>query len=66
MSTSRQSLLSGDDNDGELPPLRTGHAVRFKEDVQVIAPSLRSTTSSREAGRYGTPSSNPIPNELTS
>ena len=67
MSASRQSLLSGDDNnDEELPPLRTGHAVRFKEDVQVIAPSLRSTTASREAGRYGTPSSNPIRNQLTS
>lgn len=65
MSTSHQPLLNDDDNDDELPPLRTGHAVRFKEDVQVIAPSLRSTISSREAGRYVAPSSNPTCNQLT-
>lgn len=30
----------------------SGRSVRFEEDVQVIAPSLRSTTASREAGLY--------------
>lgn len=29
-----------------------GRSVRFEEDVQVIVPSLRSTTASREAGSY--------------
>lgn len=29
-----------------------GHSVRFEESVQVIAPSLRSTMSSREAGMF--------------
>jgi sodium-coupled neutral amino acid transporter 11 len=28
------------------------HNVTFKEDVQLIAPPLRSTTSSREARQY--------------
>lgn len=35
----------GTPNDGE-------GRVRFREDVQVVAPSLRSTMSSREAGVY--------------
>ena len=30
----------------------SGRSVRFEEDVQVITPSLRSTTASREAGSY--------------
>lgn len=39
---------------GALSPKgdRPDHTVRFQEDVQVIAPPLRSTTSSREAGMY--------------
>ncbi|KAF8735880.1 hypothetical protein AX14_001329 [Amanita brunnescens Koide BX004] len=43
--SSTQSLLDDDD----LPAPRTGLSVRFREDVQVISPSLRSTISSREA-----------------
>ncbi|KAF8345834.1 amino acid transporter [Amanita rubescens] len=46
---SSQSLLSDDED--ILSP-RTGHAVRFREDVQVIGPSLRSTISSREVEEY--------------
>lgn len=45
---------SDDEMGGEHDELadanRTSHTVRFQEDVQVIAPSLRSTVSSREAG----------------
>ena len=57
-------LFSGADDDSDediqvparLPDPSTskpsGRSVRFEEDVQVIAPSLRSTTASREAGSY--------------
>jgi hypothetical protein len=43
------------EDDFEVPvglpdPLTGKRSVRFEEDVQVIAPSLRSTTASREAG----------------
>ena len=34
----------------ESPQPKPGHSVRFNEDVQVIAPPLRSMTSSRETG----------------
>ena len=34
------------------PSKTTVRSVRFEEDVQVIVPSLRSTTASREAGSY--------------
>jgi len=48
------------DDDFEVParlpdPLAnktSGRSVRFEEDVQVIAPPLRSTAASREAGSY--------------
>lgn len=56
-------FTAGDDDDGDddyveasaldaqdSPPPKTGHSVRFREEVQVIAPPLRSTTDSREAG----------------
>lgn len=55
-------LFSGADDDSDddlqlparLPDPSTskpsGRSVRFEEDVQVIAPSLKSTTASREAG----------------
>lgn len=54
-------LFSGaDDSDDDIQvPARlpdpstskpSGRSVRFEEDVQVIAPSLKSTTASREAG----------------
>lgn len=32
----------------ESPLPKSGHSVRFQEDVQVIGPSLRSMTESRE------------------
>ena len=49
-----------DSDDGFQVPARlpdptskpSGRSVRFEEDVQVIAPSLKSTTASREAGPY--------------
>ena len=34
----------------ESPPAKSAHSVRFNEDVQVIAPPLRSMTASRETG----------------
>lgn len=34
----------------ESPVPKSGHSVRFREDVQVIGPSLRSMTESRETG----------------
>lgn len=48
----------GDDEPEDSSPLsspdssqpKTGHSVRFQEDVQVIGPPLRSTFQSREAG----------------
>ena len=52
----------GDDEDDEdyyeasaldrpaSPPVKPGHSVRFNEDVQVIAPPIRSMTESRETG----------------
>lgn len=54
------TVFSVGDSDDEIEreqdelavPTKTSHAVRFQEDVQVIAPSLRSTISSREAGVY--------------
>ena len=36
---------------GDSPPPKSGHSVRFDEDVRIIAPPLRSTTQSREAGK---------------
>jgi len=51
----------GDSDDGFHVPARLpdpstsktgGRSVRFEEDVQVIAPSLKSTMASREAGSY--------------
>lgn len=51
----------GESDDDFQPPARlpdpstsktSGRSVRFEEDVQVIVPSLRSTTASREAGSY--------------
>lgn len=36
---------------GDSPPPKSGHSVRFSEDVRIIAPPLRSTTQSREAGK---------------
>lgn len=50
----------GSDDDIEVPARLpdpptskpSGRSVRFEEDVQVIVPSLRSTTASREAGSY--------------
>ncbi|KAF8625424.1 hypothetical protein AX15_005386 [Amanita polypyramis BW_CC] len=48
MSASQQPLFNdSDDDDTALP--QTSHTVRFREDVQVIGPSLRSTLASREA-----------------
>ena len=53
---------AGDDEDDEdyyeasaldhagSPPPKSGHSVRFNEDVQVIAPPMRSMTESRETG----------------
>ena len=51
---------SGSDDDFQVPAQlpdpstskTSGRLVRFEEDVHVIAPSLRSTTASREAGSY--------------
>ena len=49
--------IEGDDDEHETSALedthrrsKADHTVRFKEHVQVIAPPLRSTTESREAG----------------
>lgn len=45
-----------DDEDSEghishsVTPRRGEHSVRFREEVQVIGPPLRSTTQSRETG----------------
>lgn len=36
---------------GDSPPPKSGLSVRFDEDVRIIAPPLRSTTQSREAGK---------------
>ena len=53
------NAAEGDSDDGFQTPVRLpdpstsktgGRSVRFEEDVQVIVPSLRSTTASREAG----------------
>ncbi|KAK7472573.1 hypothetical protein VKT23_000687 [Stygiomarasmius scandens] len=41
------SVDDDSDDAGHVP--KTGHTVRFQEDVQVIGPPLRSTISSREA-----------------
>lgn len=47
-----------DDEDSEGPisrsvtPRRGEHTVRFREEVQVIGPPLKSTMQSREAGAY--------------
>lgn len=38
-----------DHNDNDID--RPSHSVSFKEEVQLIPPSLRSTTSSRETGK---------------
>ena len=53
--------VDGDEDEHETSALEDTHrrskadqTVRFEEHVQVIAPSLRSTTESREAGMYGT------------
>lgn len=53
--------VDGDEGEHETSALEDTHkrnkadqTVRFEEHVQVIAPSLRSTTESREAGMYGT------------
>lgn len=63
--TDERTIFSVDDSDDDDELLgggrsalatpknaRPDHSVRFEENVQVIAPSLRSTTSSREAGAY--------------
>lgn len=34
----------------DSPPTKPGHSVRFNEDVQVIAPPIRSMMESRETG----------------
>ncbi|KAK2463274.1 hypothetical protein APHAL10511_004929 [Amanita phalloides] len=47
MSSHPTDIFDGDDD--ERHPPQTGLAVRFREEVQVISPSLRSTISSREA-----------------
>lgn len=53
------NATEGDSDDDFQTPARlpdpstsktTSRSVRFEEDVQVIAPSLKSTTASREAG----------------
>lgn len=47
-----------DDEDSEghisrsVTPRRGEHTVRFREEVQVIGPPLKSTMQSREAGAY--------------
>lgn len=41
-----------DAQDAESPVPKSGHSVRFHEEVQVIAPPLRSTAESREIGAY--------------
>ena len=55
------TAADGDSDDDFQVPARlpdpllnktSGRSVRFEEDVQVIAPSLKSTTASREAGSY--------------
>ena len=38
----------------ESPTPKVGHSVRFREDVQVIGPPLRSTIQSRETGALDT------------
>jgi solute carrier family 38 (sodium-coupled neutral amino acid transporter), member 11 len=53
---SENVVFSVDDDSDEEPlaasSTRGEHSVRFREDVQVIGPPLRSTTASREAGVY--------------
>ena len=53
------NTTDGDSDDDFQTPVRlpdpstsktSGRSVRFEEDVQVIVPSLKSTTASREAG----------------
>ena len=53
--------VDGDEDEYETSALEDMHrrtkadqTVRFEEEVQVIAPALRSTTQSREAGMYRT------------
>ena len=54
------TIFSIQDSDDELEGTaldsaktdRTDHSVRFREEVQVIGPPLRSTLASREAGMY--------------
>jgi sodium-coupled neutral amino acid transporter 11 len=63
-SASTENVLfsvDGDEDEHETSALedthrrsKADHTVRFEEQVQVIAPPLRSTTESREAGMYGT------------
>ncbi|KAH0827503.1 hypothetical protein J3R83DRAFT_4215 [Lanmaoa asiatica] len=49
-------FAASDDEDSEghsdrsVTPCRVEHTVRFREEVQVIGPPLRSTTQSRETG----------------
>ena len=53
--------VDGDEDEHETSALedthrrsKADHTVHFEEQVHVIAPPLRSTTESREAGMYGT------------
>ena len=49
----REGVVFSIDDDSDEEPLASTasrQSVRFQEDVQVIPPSLRSTTASREAG----------------
>lgn len=51
------TIFSADDSDDDaegtaLDPAKPDHNVRFREEVQVIGPPLRSTLASREAGVY--------------
>ena len=56
--TEDRLVFSVDDDDSDeegavnLPPssARSAHNVRFREDVQIIGPPLKSTIQSREAG----------------